>query len=814
MDLLMRECVHVTMIRLCCIKVISITLIILFAACIPTGAADDITVTPRSVNVFFDSPAKEEFHADQTVTVTNIGDSTVRVDIDTPPNFKPIESFELEGGESRQIEIIARKGVEEGVYYININAGEVVNTVTVNVIHCAKLTVSPSELDFGEVSCTKTASREIQLREECGFKSLTDVTITQVSGDNDWVKPSLSRHISVNTSARTITFTLNPGCDYSRRDNSYTWQFAIRSDSRCVSPATLTIHARIIRPAKLGPLPHAKKIKIKFDKPKGTVSNYKRDIRIDIENLGDEPMTVKIDHPASLGGGIQVDAPDELTVPGRSTRELKLHITVPYDTPEGIYEGTVHLDAGKKAGEGDIDISVEILWPVDFTISSPSRFFSHTSRSIDFGSLQLKEQGYEYRGLNLTLTEYYRYKPVRNLRFFADGEYANWLKEWHESTVIPPGESINVTIEIQPGLEAVPKSYSWRYYISAREISAKQLQIKAKIVPMDIPKTVEYLKSFRDSQLCQRYPSSDRIISSGTELLQGLEQSDISEDDWRKIPVLIRATLSLLSALNDGISQCANGSYDLCVENLVSASVSTSIVRSNSVLGNHIISACASNIATSANTTAREVLRDEAKMLELRAWQLKKAVAHAAASNSINELKEDENVLESALSYQHAATLYGLLGERHKSTECHYEQSKMLDWHDKLVSGATDLRIRAEGIIADSKERDLFRFWNSYMLMNPYNYDTFASSYETAAAYLEEAAQKYRLAGEPLLYHNTISELNELHAERSRILSLFLLSCVIYAILFLYVLIRIIDGTVSYLKDTYEREIGDFMVSA
>ncbi len=794
------------------------------------GESSAISVTPSTVEIYlrdvFPAPAESP------ITITNEGETGITVNLYSNCSALNFPSeVTLNAGESRAITISASEYAAEGTYTLEINAGETVKkTVTIQVIHCASITVSPSScvLDFGDVhSSVRKVSREITLREVYGLKTVSGITITQISGENHWVKPSPESAISVSKSAPAhITFTLTPGApDYHRASNRYTWKFMVNcaATGECVEPATIiiTVKARIMRPPRLAvaEIPRTKELKLKFDKPRGTVPNYQRDIYIPVKNEGDEPMTVGVSiYPVTTSSGvfhIQIDTPRRIVVTGRSTEELKLHITVPYDTPEGTYRWNLHIEAegeGGRAGRADVSISVVIIWPVDFNISSSSPYFSAHPPSIDFGSLELREHGYEHRALNLTLTEYYRYKPVRDLRFSTRDEYGNWLEERHDFFVIPPGESRNITIKIAPGLEAVPRLYSWSYYISAREITPKQLRIRAKIVPLNIPLMLQQLNAFRGSQLYRSYPSSGDIISNGAALLENVEQREIGVEDWRKIPVLIKATLSLLSALNEGIISSANRDYDRAVESLLTASVSSSTISSNSVLNDDTISEYACAIAADADGTAREVLSDEAKKLELRAWAIKKALEHA--SDDVDVLKDDENVLESALCYQHAATLYGLLDEREKRLECIYEKSKMIDWHDELVGSATDLRIRGESIVSDSRDRDLVRLWgaDTYLLLNPYNYDTFTTSYETAAGYLEMAAQRYRLAGELLLYHNTLAELDGLDAEMRRIISIFFLSCLFYASLFLYLATRILRGTMAYLNDTYEQEMGDILV--
>jgi hypothetical protein len=303
------------------------------------------------------------------------------------------------------------------------------------------------------------------------------------------------------------------------------------------------------------------------------------------------------------------------------------------------------------------------------------------------------------------------------------------------------------------------------------------------------------------------------IIANGIEMLEIVEGSEIGAEDWKKIPVLMTGTLSLLSSLNDGIVFTEAENYGNAVESLSAASVSTATIESNSNLNNRDISGYATDISVDADDTTKAVLIDEAKLLELRGWDLKKAVEHAIANDDISGLKEEENVLESALSYQYAAMLYGLLNDKEKRLENVYEGSVLMDKHDELVSDATDLRIRAENSIANSKENDLSRIWDMYLLLNPYNYDTFLTRYKTAESYLEDASQKYKVAGERFLYNQTERNLNNLKSEMRFILSLFFIACIFYCVLFIYTITRIVRGTMAYMRDMYEREVGDILIS-
>lgn len=798
---------------------IAIGAVVIFAllSCMQTASAVDITV-PQSITVEFqfNKPKDEITYYEKTVSFPVISHEnytiTGSISYDGDDIKIPSTSYSIPHGTSTITLLIRAYPSASSDKFLIYIEGEKID-VNVEITYHAKLEVSsPSSFGTSDNMVPRTeASITATISEVYDYKAV-DVEISPSSlNENDWVRASLSSDIVTEDSPVTITFHLKPGEHPDH--NHYTWTFYIKSgteDTR-ISPSTITIEAYILMPPKLGKL-HDGDLEIKFDKPKGTVSKYDRYIDVRVRNEGDETMYFNswfTEYPSGIT--IKIENPSG-SVSGKSSENIGLHVIAPYDAPEGTYHGRLYIDAGG-AGHGDVDITIVVKWPVDFIISSTSIYFTPSPPSIDFGPLELKESEYEKKSANITLTEFYRYKSVRNLRFSKSGEYGNWLKEEMDFAEIPPGESRNITLKIEPGLEAVPKDYSWKYDISAYEIGAKRMEIKAKIVPMNIPEMMEYLKSFRESILYKNYPSSEVIISNGIEMLEVVERSEIGAEDWKKIPVLMKGTLSLLSSLNDGIISSEEENYGKAVENLVSASVSASTIGSNSELNNWDISGYAQDISTGADKTTEDVLIDEAKKLEGRGWDIKKAVEHARAMDDISGLKDEENVLESALSYQYAATMYGLLNDKEKRIECNYEESLLMDEHDELVSDATDRRIKAENNISNSKENDLIRIGDIYLLLNPYKYDTFSESYGLAEKYLEDALKNYKVAGESLMSEDTEKKLNDVKREWSYILSLFLFACTLYGAAFFYTITRVIMGTMAYMRDMYEREVGDIVIT-
>jgi membrane-anchored glycerophosphoryl diester phosphodiesterase (GDPDase) len=81
-----------------------------------------------------------------------------------------------------------------------------------------------------------------------------------------------------------------------------------------------------------------------------------------------------------------------------------------------------------------------------------------------------------------------------------------------------------------------------------------------------------------------------------------------------------------------------------------------------------------------------------------------------------------------------------------------------------------------------------------------------------AEKYLEDALKNYKVAGESLMSEDTEKKLKEVKSEWSYILSLFFIACILYAAAFIYTINRVIMGTVAYMRDMYEREVGDIIV--
>jgi hypothetical protein len=775
-----------------------------------TAGALDTTVNPSSITADFAFNQPKDvahYEAQRTITIRNTNPDpnstisgsigSISGDISITPNYG---SFLLHGGESLSVilTIVAAPSAAEGTHPVTLNVGEEHVSVTVTVTYYARIEVSPSSLDFGRVRRTDNPSATVRFSEKYGYK---DVTVNLARSGNSWVTGPTSVLVP-RGGYKDATFLLTPG--YPDR-NEYSWTFSLSTTAShtTISPGSIYLEAYLLLPAKLGRLYDAE-LELTFDKPKGTVSSYSREIEVRVRNDGDETMQVSSSFVEAPGGGISLtilESPGE--VAGKSSKSIRLRIVAPYNAPEGTYTAKLSVDAGD-AGRGTVSITIVLKWPVDF---------SFAPTSLEFGTIELQERGYETKEVAITLTELYRYKPVQNLRFSKTGEYGNWLKEELDFTEIPPGESRTVTIKLEPGLEAVPEDYVWTYAISATEIAAKRMEVTAKIVPLNITKLMDGFRSYRESPLYRSYPSTESLIANGLEMLEVVERSEIGAEDWQKIPVLMTGTLSLLSSLNSGLVFTEAKSYGSAVESLSAASVSTATIASNAQLNNGDLAEYATSISTDAGTTTEAVLRDEATLLELRGWTLKKAVEYALAVNETGGLQEEENVLDAALSYHYAATLYGLLNDRVKRLENVYEGDRLMDKHDELVSDATDLRIRAETSVATSKENDLSRIGDWYLLVNPYNYDTFVTSYRTAVSYLEAAAEKYKVAGERFLYQQTRVEVEELQSELSSILILFFTACSFYGLLFGFALLRITRGTIAYLRDLAEREVGELLVS-
>ncbi|MFZ2071981.1 MAG: hypothetical protein WAV32_10425 [Halobacteriota archaeon] len=799
----------------------------LFVLLVNSASADSITVTghdePLSKTFTTPKSTTPYFYASTSITITNnlnetitysVSDSTTEPGITITPSSGSIDRHDsVQISLTIKLESTLSKGVHTGRVKV-VGHGEPHEIdIPITIEHKAELKVPPTPVTFDTIGANGSTSKLVTFSETLGYKSIV-VSLTKTAG-NEWVTASPNSFKIDAGGSEPVTFSFAPrGVTRDNCVRYHSWTYRVSSTEEGAGSYIIDLKGEICCPAKLSYDHHPSTTTITFNRPKTEHHTYQATAKIKVSNTGCQQMPLNPPRLTSPSGGISLSVKNYPSyVNGYSSGYIEIAISAPYDAPEGTYYGYLDIDAGGAGYGKDVPIPIVILWPVDFTISSTSPYFSSSPLSIEFNSLELKETGYDTKRLNLTLTEYYGYKPVEDLRLSSSDAHSDWLKEVRAFVDIPAGESRNVRLTIEPGLEAVPKYYSWKYYISARGISAKRIDITAKVVPMNINEMLKRLQWYRNSLLYRRYPSSEGLISNGVELLRTVDRSNIEADDWQRIPVLTKGSLSLLSSLNDSIVYSDAENYGKTVEALWTARVSTSIISVNSKLSNWDLSGYANGISIGADRTTNEVLTAEAKRLELRGWNIKKAVEHAMPTNDVSKLKENETVLESAFSYQYAATLYGLLNDKGKRLDCVYEESHMMAKHDELVGDATDLRIQAENSILNSQENDLSRFRDTYLLTNPYNYDTASWSYKTAEKYLEVASKKYRLAGELLMAEDTETNLNKLRVEWRYILSLFLMMCMVYGVALIYVLTRIIRGTMTYVNDMQEREIGDVVVS-
>ena len=774
--------------------------------------AADISVNPSTIDLSFsfNQPKSTAYYEDySTFTITNINPdpnvtvsgSIGSVSTDTVTITPDASSFSLAYGESTTITLhtVVSPETAEGLETFTLDVGDESLTVSIDVIYFAEIAVSDTQIDFGTVHRYDNPSRLVTISEVLGYKDVT-VTISQTGG-NEWVTVSPDAFVIPAGSSRDVTFELSPGTP---DHNDYSWTFSISTD--VAGSASIKIDAYILMPPKLGEL-YDKSLTISFDKKRGTVATYERTIDLMVRNEGDETMNFEarvIELPAGIN--IKIDNPSG-SVAGKSTKKVKIRVIAFYDASEGEHTAVIRVDAGS-AGKKETDIDIEIRWPVGFVLS-------HSS--IDFGSLEFKEGMYENRSYMISLTEIYNYKSVRRIAFSKSGAHADWLTALKEDGFedIPPGESRNITITIQPGLEAVPGPYTWDGKITSLNAGEKSLKIAAKIIPINISMTKSEFEDLRGSELVSKFSQADTALQNAIYILNRVEKEDPgpSSDDWKKLIVLIRSTGTLITTLDKALGSLEGGFFDEAVTESVGAWVTSDTIVSHSEIWDEEIRSYALNIRDAATDLLNEVLQYEVGVITSTADDMSASIREAAESGDITHLEEGEDANHAARAYRNAELIYTLLGNEADRRGARRNYELMVSLHDDLVSDAGNLRFTAERLVEDAKEEDFTAIGNRRILLNPYNYDTAHEKYSTAISHLEDASKRYRIAGEMLLLEDTDKERNDLEREWLYLFMLFLIISIAYAFLILYAALRIIKGTVHYLYDIRsEQDLGGFLL--
>jgi hypothetical protein len=498
---------------------IAIVAIVLLALLCSVQSASAYEVSPSHRDVSLSFGQTEDNTKTVSFTITNNENISVRGNINIPATPAHISitgpsSFTCgpKTSTSLQFTVTASpSGKDETRTPFTIDVGDKRVVIYVTITYYAMLEVYPSSIDFGRVRRTDKPSETVTIREKFGYKDV-NLRIAKKTG-NDWLKTDKTQLQIKKGSSAEINFILTPKTP---DHNRYSWTFSLSSttSNTRISPNLIHVEVYMLMPAKLGKLDD-EELEIKFDEPRGTKPEYEKAIYVRVTNEGDEPMnfTSKIIEPREIDMKTISVYSKLVEVDGKADEDVKIQITAPYYASEGTHHGKLQIDVGA-AGRETVDIAIKILWPVGFDISSDLDYFWPAEPAIDFGPLERKEQGYEKREMNLTITETYLYKPVQNLSFSCSGKYRDWLKgEWNFFE-IPPGESRNITVKIEPGLEALPKDYLWNCNLSADDIKAKSIEVKAQIVPMNISMIIEWIRLFKESPLYTSYPSSEARLSN------------------------------------------------------------------------------------------------------------------------------------------------------------------------------------------------------------------------------------------------------------------------------------------------------------
>lgn len=788
---------------------IGVLLIILYT-CITVSAQPTIEVSQQPINVDFafniSKSSNPHYSETDSLDISNNGNSVLDIYSITPSNPNNYititvlnnQQFSIRNGSSKSISlsVSADKESGEGTYtgYISIasNAGIKKVDIIVTITHYASIEINTSTLDFGEVGRNQTLTKTITINETLGYKSAENIHITKISGNN-WITVISYPSTIPRGGSIKVDFTMIESKDPDHND--YTWKYQISSSN--AGSAEVTITAYLLLPAKLGDIPNFE-VSFLFNKPKGTVSRYSNDVYIKLKNIGDEPLNLS---SSSLNiikvpsGGIYFEVsniPSTITIQGKDTKEVILTVNAPYDTPEGIYNGKILVDAGS-AGSDYSEITIKIEWGVEVSISP---------LKIDFESVEVKKS----KSIAVNIQELIGYKSVKvDLSEIkaseisgtvGDNSGSGWLDISKTSLIVPAGESTKIDLTLAPRGDAIPgRTYNWKYYVKIQYIGTKILEVSAKILPIDLTELKNNIQNMRRTPINKKYTEVENIISNSADMLYQSEKRQISTEDWKHVPQVGSGVSLLLNSLNDAEVLIDNGEHNNAFKEIVMASVSSEIIKVHANLISDIeVRKYAIEIKQNTKSLMNTIQTKEAIYFENEAIQ-----------------KQSENLIESEKAYRNAATLFHLFGNTEKELRYKNKANEMLIEHDKLVEEANNGRIKAAHLINNITTNEMINILGLNLLLNPFNYDTTREGYNTAKSMYTTASRQYGLAGELLLKKDTEEELKTLTQSMRSILIIFYFACVFYAIIFVYSIKRIIIGMIDYWNDTTEKDLGNYL---
>lgn len=518
---------------------------------------------------------------------------------------------------------------------------------------------------------------------------------------------------------------------------------------------------------------------IVFNKPRSSTSNFFENFQFEIKNIGDAVMTVQTVTASNPSGGITLSIANKpSTVAARNSGTAIVKITVPSSTSEGTYTSKISVNAGT-AGSDMFNLKITIEHGIIMSVSVAK---------IDFGDVGL----YEQKTQSMIISEDLGYKAITDINI----KYPD--NAWTSSTAITSvsaGQSKSISIGLLFDGNAQPQhDYKWNCIISSDNAGSQTIPITAR---MDIgaKQRLDTLQKLKSGSNAESPSLIDNMYSALNSANEGTRKHTCTVDELITLLSISDALTDLIKSYNDASRLINQGAHESAFDSLVRGSVAVKM------------------ISTYSEDVTNKNVKENIDYVNSHSYKMMEALVQTETTYYENRLNSaDISTLDKMNSYVRLSELWGLVGNPIKEKEYRDKADAQRKQYNDLVDSAKAERIEAEKLINDMQSGILSNWGGTYVLLNPFNYDTFSENYNIILENCDDAEVKYRSAGESALATNAQKRHDEIIKIFRKTFVVFYGLALFYVILFGAVLTKCVKGLNSYKRDYEDVQLGDYLV--
>ena len=754
------------------------------------------TVVRQQETVTFDEPGERVLEARFTPEIPNVGDGGLRFDSyefeNVPDELSVTETTIpqglIAGGDTAAVPFVVEveDSAAAGTYeFTAVATDSLGNTerfpVEVAVEKPPIVGLGGDPVDLGGVVVGRDNEVTLNVSELGGANSISGLsfTITRPADQATLSAESLeSTTVAAgSTTERRVTVSVSEDAP---QGEQLEWTVLVGPEDSDAVTRTVSLTATVLYPPELADVT-ADAPSITFDRPRPT-DDYETTTTVSFANSGDLQMDVESVSASITGLGVSATVTNApFTVAGQSEATATVSVTADPDAPEGSYPLEITVETAE-GGTETITRQVTIDHETELSVSDST---------VAFGELTVTSE----RTRAVELTELLGYQDVEGLtvqRLSGPDAFLQITDEPPET--LAAGESAQTVFTLQFGPEAeLYREYQWTFQVSGERVETQTITVTARPRPLSFDDIRSNLTAVEEDGAWR-----EPVAGGVAEMLRQVE-SQLREGnslDSGTLPAALstaRSALLFADAMERAREAQSAGNFTAAQRQIIRAAVARDQLASSSRELPESVSDPAAESATAANQTLVETVSTQ-------------------QSHYREILNGEPPADQRASAHRALARLATITGDGAAAARHRRAASRNTTQYLSLVGNASQRRAEADASWRELRDNASLVVVGQPLVVNPARFDAITDQLDRINGLYGSAIDAYERAG-ATEEASAVESRQRAVAGQATILRYSLFGSIgVYALVTLAVIVSVVRGSLSYVRDSKEAALGDFLL--